>query len=123
MISDEIKKKIEKLFSEKKYEELISVADQHIKKEERPPGLACIIGTCYFLKKKKIKNDFLMSLKYFEEAYLKDNKSIHGLSVVSNFMNVSSVAAKTSDEFLPYILKAEKFYFETEKILEIILIS
>ena len=115
MISDEIKKKIEKLFSEKKYEELISVADQYIKKEERPPGLACIIGTCYFLKKKKIKNDFLMSLKYFEEAYLKDNKSIHGLSAVSNFMNVSSVAAKTYDEFLPYILKAEKFYFETEK--------
>ena len=115
MISDEIKKKIEKLFSEKKYEKLISVADQHIKKEERPPGLACIIGTCYFLKKKKIKNDFLMSLKYFEEAYLKDNKSIHGLSAVSNFMNVSSLAAKTSDEFLPYILKAEKFYFETEK--------
>ncbi len=115
MISVEIKKKIEKLFSSKKYEELIGVADQFIKEDDRPPGLACMIGTCYFLKKKKTKNDLFLALKYFEEAYLKDNKSIHGLSAVSNFMNVSAVAAKTSDEFLPDILKAEKYYFETEK--------
>ena len=55
MISHEIKKKIERLFAEKKYQELIDVADKFIKPSERPPGLACMIGTCKVLKKKQLK--------------------------------------------------------------------
>ena len=57
MISSDVKQKIERLFSEKKYEELIAIASHNIKPEERPPGLACMIGTCYFLKNKRSKND------------------------------------------------------------------
>lgn len=115
MISSDVKQKIERLFSEKKYEELIAIASHNIKPEERPPGLACMIGTCYFLKNKRSKNDLLASLKYFDEAYLKDNKSINGLAAVSNLMSISPLAARTSEEFIPYLLKAEKYYHETEK--------
>ena len=53
MISDEIKLKIESLFAKKKYEEVINITEKFIKKEERPAGLASLIGSCYFLKKKK----------------------------------------------------------------------
>ena len=55
MISVNIKQKIEKLFSEKKYQELIDINDKFISKKDRPPGLACLVGTCKFLIKKKIK--------------------------------------------------------------------
>ena len=116
MISDEKKIKIEKLFSEKKYEELISFVEKKVKENHRPPGLASLIGTCYFLKKKRVNSDLVLAMKYFEEAYLKDkNKSVHGLSAISNFMNVAAVSAKISSEFYPFLSKAEKFFFETEK--------
>lgn len=115
MISDEIKRKIEELFSKKKYQELIDVADKFIKPEERPPGLACMIGTCKFLKESRTKEDLLSSLDYFEEAYLKDKITVNGLSGVTNFMNVSVIGAKKSIEFIPYLHKSEKFYQETEK--------
>ena len=108
--------KIEKLFSEKKYEELISFVEKKVKENHRPPGLASLIGTCYFLKKKRVNSDLVLAMKYFEEAYLKDkNKSVHGLSAISNFMNVAAVSAKISSEFYLFLSKAEKFFFETEK--------
>ena len=103
MISDEIKRKIEELFSKKKYQELIDVADKFIKPKERPPGLACMIGTCKFLKENRTKEDLLSSLDYFEEAYLKDKITINGLSGVTNFMNVSVIGAKKSIEFISKI--------------------
>ena len=114
MISHEIKKKIERLFAEKKYQELIDVADKFIKPSERPPGLACMIGTCKVLKKKKTKEDLLSALDYFEEAYLKDKLTINGLSGITNFINVSVDGAKKSNDFLPYLYKAEKYYEETK---------
>ncbi len=113
MINEEIKKKIENLFEKKKYKELIEFANQHVDSDERPPGLASLIGTCYFLKEKRSLKDLSFSLKFFEEAYLKGQKSMHGLSGVTNFMNLSVIAAKKSTDFLPNIYKAEKYYEET----------
>ena len=52
MISNAIKEQIEKLFSEKKYQEVIEISDKFINQNERPPGLASVLGTCKFLKKK-----------------------------------------------------------------------
>ncbi len=118
MISDEIKLKIESLFAKKKYEEVINITEKFIKKEERPAGLASLIGSCYSLKKNKLKKDLILSLDFFEEAYLKGKISVNGLSGVTNFINISTVAAKKSYEFLPHIYKAEKFYNETSKYFD-----
>jgi len=51
MISDKLKKHIEHLFKKKEYDELIKVTDKYIKLNERPPGLASLIGTYKILKK------------------------------------------------------------------------
>ena len=53
MLNDQLKRKIEKFFSEKKYEELIVLTDKYIQYNERPPGLASLIGTCKILKKSR----------------------------------------------------------------------
>ena len=115
MINLETKNKVDYLIQKKKYEELISFVENNIKKENIPPGLSSLIGTCYFIKKKRTNSDLHFSLKYFEDAYLKDkNRSIHGLAAVVNFMNVSAVAAKINTEFYKYLSKAEKFYSDNE---------
>lgn len=114
MINLDIRKRIENLFEEKKYEELIKLSNEYIKPNERPPGLASLIGTCYFLKKKRTLKDLSFALKFFEEAYFKGQKNIHGLSGVTNFINLSVIGAKKSSDFLPYLEKAEKYYNEVE---------
>ena len=118
MINDQLKNKIEKLFSEKKYEELIAITDKHIQHNERSPGLACLIGTCIILKKQKTDSDIVSALSYFEEGILKGGNSDNGLSGVVNYINISLKAARRKPSFLPFIKKAEKFYFQTEKHFE-----
>ena len=118
MINLEIRKRIENLFEEKKYEELIKLSNEYIKPNERPPGLASLIGTCYFLKKKRTLEDLSFALKFFEEAYFKGQKNIHGLSGVTNFINLSVIGAKKSIDFLPYLEKAEKYYNEVENYFD-----
>jgi len=115
MISDQIKNKIENLFEEKKYEELIYFAHKFISDQDRPPGLDVLIGSCYFLKKKKTKDDLINSLKFYEEAFLKGKNSIHGLSGITNYIHVSLIGARKSKDFLPYVQKAEKYFNESEK--------
>ena len=51
MISDEIKEKIKKFYSEKKYEEVIKFSEQFTNQDERPAGLINIIGLSYYQKK------------------------------------------------------------------------
>ena len=59
MINNEVKNQIEKLFAENKYDELIDVATKFIKPDERPPGLACWLGTSHYLRKNKKKKTLL----------------------------------------------------------------
>ena len=51
MISESIKKKIETLFLEKKYEEVIKISEESIHIKERPPSLSNLIGICKIFKK------------------------------------------------------------------------
>ena len=115
MISNDIKKKIENLFEEKKYEELILFVNKFIKDQDRPPGLDALIGSCFFLKKKKTKEDLINSLKCYEQAFLKGKNSIHGLSGITNYIHVSLIGAQKSNDFLPFVQKAEKYFNESEK--------
>tara|TARA_B100000401_G_C52130719_1_gene404804 strand:+ start:285 stop:476 length:192 start_codon:yes stop_codon:yes gene_type:complete len=62
MINDQLKYKIEKLFSEKKYDELIAITEKYIQYNERPAGLACLIGTSIILKKQKTDSDIVSAL-------------------------------------------------------------
>lgn len=118
MIKEEIKRKIEKLFSEKKYTEVIETSDKFITKQHRPSGLACLIGTCKFLLKEKKKVDLISALSYFEEAYEKDKNGINGLSGITNYINTCVFLAKRFQETNWHLKKAEKYYEQTKKIYE-----
>ena len=118
MVKDEIKRKIEKLFSEKKYREVIEVSENFIAKQDRPSGLACLLGTCKFLLQEKKKEDLILALSYFEEAYEKDENGINGLSGIINYINTSVFLAKRHPETNHYLNKSEKFYEQTKKMYD-----
>lgn len=118
MINNEVKNQIEKLLAENKYDELIDVATKFIKPDERPPGLACWLGTSHYLRKNKKKKDVIAALNYFEEAYKKGKYSVHGLSGIVNFISVSVNSSRKSDEFLVYLDKAQEYYYECEKYFD-----
>ena len=115
MISSAIKQQIEKLFSEKKYQEVIEISDKFISENERPPGLSSILGTCKFLKNNNTEEDIRSGLSYFEEAYLKGGNSIHGLSGVTNYISGSIDIATKNYSFRKYVEKAEIYFYESEK--------
>ena len=118
MISSYIKQKIESSFAKKEYQEVIDISDKFIQKKDRPPGLACLIGTCKFLKEEKNLEDLKSALDYFEEAYEKDKVGIHGLSGITNYINTTVFGARRYNQLSIYLKKAEKYYNETKDNFE-----
>jgi len=84
MISEEVKDKIKNLYTQKKYEEVIEISEKFTLPDERPSGLINLIGTSYYLKKTPTKEDLRLALSSFENAYLKEKNSIHGLNAIKN---------------------------------------
>ena len=115
MISNEIKKQIEKLFSQKKYEEVLKIVDEFVEAKDIPPGLFYLLGTCKILKKNRSNEDLIFGLDYFEKSYLKGNKSIQSLAGYSNFTLVCLKNIKVNKQIRPYLQKAKKYYFELSK--------
>lgn len=118
MISSAIKQQIEKLFSEKKYQEVIEISDKFITAQERPPGLASLLGTCKFFKANRTEEDIKSALSYFEEAYLKGGKGIHALTGLTNYINGSIHIATKNNSYRKYVKKAEAYFYESEKQFE-----
>ncbi len=114
MISDEIKNKIKTLYTQKKFQELIEYSKKFIPEDQRPSPILNIIGLAYFLKKNSTEEEINLSLSFFEQAYLKDTKSIHGFNALKNLINFSIKVSTVSKNFSNFLIKARKFYEEAE---------
>ena len=112
MISEEIKNKIKDLYIQKKYEEVIEVAEKFTFPEERSSGLINLVGTSYYLKKNPTKEDFFTALSLFESAYLKEKNSLHGLNAIKNLVIVGIKFSNVSKEYLKFLHKAQDHYLE-----------
>ena len=128
MLTEEIKKKLKNLFSQKKYEEVIEISEKHIPPEDRPAGLINMIGISYFLKKNRSENDIKNALLLFELTYLKDKNTIHALNGLKNlilmgikasieYKNLSSFLIKAKDHFID----AERYFENNEEFLNVCL--
>ena len=118
MISESIKKKIETLFLEKKYEEVIKISEESIHIKERPPSLSNLIGICKIFKKDRTELDVSSGLSYFEETYLNGKQTIHGLNGLTHLISFGLQFNKKYKYLSSFIIKAEKFYLEAEKYFE-----
>ena len=82
MISDEIKNKIKILYTQQKFQELIEFSEKFIPENQRTSAILNIIGLSYFLKENSTEEEINLSLSFFEQAFLKDTKSIHGFNAL-----------------------------------------
>ena len=94
---NKINSNFKKLFEEKKFSEIIFLIENLENKEEISPGLLNLLGVSRLSQAGKKKDDYLLSLKNFESAYLKEKKSQIGLESLRNFINVTADYYTISD--------------------------
>tara|TARA_Y100000768_G_scaffold388361_1_gene383792 strand:+ start:717 stop:2429 length:1713 start_codon:yes stop_codon:yes gene_type:complete len=118
MISEEIKNKIKILYVEKKYDELIEFTKKYTLPDDRPSGLINLLGNSYYLKNDPSKEDIYNALDLFEQAYLKEKNSIHGMNAIKNYVIVGIKVSRVFKEFSEYLLKAKEFFIEAENYFD-----
>ena len=115
MISRSIIEEIKLLFTKKEYEAALKVANAKTNTTERPAGLSNLLGLCKILKINRDKKDILSSMLDFEDAYLKEKKTIHGLDSLCNMISISTANVNLIKELSKNILKAQTYYIEAIK--------
>ena len=88
-MNDEKILEIKKLFSEKRYLELIFLIEHQIEDEEINSNLLNLLGACKVIKEKPSKKDFMSAIENFKQAYLKEKKTKVALESLRNFINSS----------------------------------
>ena len=118
MFTEALRKELETLFIEKKYEEIIKTSEEKLNQNEIPASLSNLIGVCKILKKERSLEDVLSALTYFEGAYIKGKKTIHGLNGLTHLISIGLQFLKENRSLSTFIIKAEKFYLESESLFK-----
>ena len=114
MFTEALRKELETLFIKKKYEEVIKISEKKLDQNEIPASLSNLIGVCKMLKKERSLEDVSSALTYFESAYIKGKKTIHGLNGLTHLISISLQFLKNNRNLSPFIIKAKFFYLESE---------
>ena len=119
----------QKLFSEKKYTEIIDKIEEG-RDQKKSSGLLNLLGVCKLLRKDIKKNDLYQANQNFKEAYELEKKSKIGLDGLINFINTSADIFSSSsnsrknillEDLITYFKDAEiSFGFNEQLILAII---
>ena len=115
MISRSVIDEIKSLFIKKDYELALKVAKEKSEIEQRPAGLSNLLGLCKILKLNKDENDILSSMLDFEDAYLKEKNTIHGLDSLCNMISISTTYINSIKKLSEKILIAEQYFTEALK--------
>ena len=106
-----------KLFSEKKFSQIINEIENF--ETNKTSQIINILGVCKMMKKNKSKEDLISANHNFKEAYLKEKNSLYGLEALVNFINVSTDLGEFEDSIVFY-KEAEKNFGYNEKLLKAI---
>ena len=115
MISRSVIDEIKSLFIKKDYELALKVAKEKSQIEQRPAGLSNLLGLCKILKLNKDENDILSSMLDFEDAYLKEKNTIHGLDSLCNMISISTTYINSIKKLSEKIFIAEQYFTEALK--------
>ena len=82
---------LKKLFSEKKYTELVFEIETNLEEKYKTTPILNLLGACILLRTrgKKSKEDLIWASSIFKQAYLKERQTNHGLLALVNFINTS----------------------------------
>lgn len=93
---------LQKLFSEKKYLEIIKLIENQNNQETLSAGLLNLLGACKILKSDKSDEDLISANLNFKKSYLKEKKTVHGLNGLINLINTSAdIFDKKNHQNLP----------------------
>jgi protein O-GlcNAc transferase len=118
MFTEALRKELETLFIKKKYEEVIKISEEKLNQNQIPASLSNLIGVCKILKKERSLEDVSSALTYFEGAYIKGKKTIHGLNGLTHLISIGLQFLKDNRNLSSFIIKAEKFYLESESLFK-----
>ena len=80
---------LQKLFIEKKYEDIISIIENNIPEKQRNAAIINLLGVCRLSKKKVNKEDLVSATNDFQKSYLKEKEIKESLQGFKNFINAS----------------------------------
>ena len=80
---------LQKLFIEKKYEDIISIIENNIPEKQKNPAIINLLGVCRLSKKKVNKEDLVSATNDFQKSYLKEKETKESLQGFKNFINAS----------------------------------
>ena len=80
---------LQKLFIEKKYEDIISIIEKNIPEKQRNTAIINLLGVCRLSKKKVNKEDIVSAINDFQKSYLKEKEIKESLQGFKNFINAS----------------------------------
>ena len=115
MLNKTIENNMKNLFSEKKYDELIKQIEKISTFEDRVPGMSSVLGICRILKINRSKQDLILGLKDFINAFEKSNDKNLTIEVLCNFISCLLNNHQKELDLLEYLSMAKKMFRKTEK--------
>ncbi|MDC3038769.1 hypothetical protein OA094_00935 [Candidatus Pelagibacter sp.] len=114
-MSDVDLQKLKKLFSEKRYSEVIFEIETSTTEKNRPPKLYNLLGICRASQIGKTDRDIQNAFNDFETAFYKDNLGEISLNSVCSHITLCVEMGRRESVLLNNILNSEKMYLEAEK--------
>ena len=105
---------IRKLFSEKKFDEVLNKINAFSKIKERPSELSSLSGICKILKSNPTKKEIVSALTDFKDSYFKSKTSNNGLDSVCNYISTCILYSSNYPELFNYFNDAKILYDEAE---------
>ena len=104
---------IKKLFTEKKYKDLIEIVDSKVPDNQKNSSLLNVLGACRLLVGKNNKEALSLAIKDFRRAYLMENNTNNSRQAFINFIN-TSISLNNYENSFRYFTEAVD-YFEKNK--------
>ena len=105
---------IRKLFSEKKFDEVLNKINAFSKIKERPSELSSLSGICKILKSNPTQKEIISALTDFKDSYFKSKTSNNGLDSVCNYISTCILYSSNYPELFNYFNDAKILYDEAE---------
>ena len=107
--------KLQKLFQEKRFTDVVFEIEASTTEKNRSPFLLNLLGVCRASQKGKSDRDVKYALDDFEAAFYKDNLGQISLDALCSHITLCAEMGRKENDLVNNFLISEKMYLEAEK--------
>ena len=107
--------KLQKLFQEKRFTDVVFEIEASTTEKNRSPFLLNLLGVCRASQKGKSDRDVKYALNDFEAAFYKDNLGQISLDALCSHITLCAEMGRKENDLVNNFLISEKMYLEAEK--------